>query len=742
MVVNTSKITGFVVLPNDTVREKSKIIFQMIGFDTDADDRATVVPIPIEAPIADDGSIDVDLWPNPEGVRSTLYGVTASLYNGIRPVLVDLGKISVPVSGGPFDLNDLLPVAPPAGARVEDYIAYLQSAVAQAEAAAASTVDVADDADRAEAARDAAEAAADASIQAGQWDQEVANAAARLALTGLATNWQVYQLDTEHVWRWDGAAWVDRGASPLALKANLAALVATGFERAALVDNFDTITTSGEYRTGGFAVGNPWPGVNAVVNHIEYTGGRAWQMAFQANAAAPKVAVRYRNGSSVWTSDWSEVLIGAVSSDQIALGAVTNHKHPIAERADDWNVINKTGWYRSPNVSGVVPGLPTPGTGVWNMILHHIESLGGRAVQTAYSMSDPVRSWSRNKTTSGLWNDWVESLTVAPGLVLAGRDPASPYLDAGAVSVVPLESRFHGQTSVEVYSNSAALLYGHYDQMMADHPDYVSRITLGQDDFGNDIHEYTFAAPKLRGAGHTTLNKAHPKIVVVNAVHPTERTSIMANLCFFDNLCNHWQQDDQLAQLRWGARIVLLAIANPSGVNAGTRFNANGVNVGRNLSWEWDNNDSPDRGPAPLSEPEAQHIAALPDRHPDACAFIDHHGHSGSHFTWIGARRDETFAIAKHTARRLENLIRRNFLPGAYTDNTLTAVTETTIGGPPSEWAMVYGRNAFLLEQAESRSWAGVSLRDQQRIAVLGLRELIFENWRRESETAGYVDPP
>lgn len=83
-----------------------------------------------------------------------------------------------------------------------------QAALAAAEKAAAET------------ARLAAQAAADASIQAGQWDQEVADEAARLALTGLATNWQVYQLDTEHVWRWTGSAWVDRGQSPLALKAD------------------------------------------------------------------------------------------------------------------------------------------------------------------------------------------------------------------------------------------------------------------------------------------------------------------------------------------------------------------------------------------------------------------------------------------------------------------------------------------------------------------------------------------
>jgi len=57
------------------------------------------------------------------------------LYNGRSPTLVDLGKIEVPDTGGPYDLNDLLPVAPPAGATVADYLAYLESAVSAAESA-------------------------------------------------------------------------------------------------------------------------------------------------------------------------------------------------------------------------------------------------------------------------------------------------------------------------------------------------------------------------------------------------------------------------------------------------------------------------------------------------------------------------------------------------------------------------------------------------------------------------------
>lgn len=144
MAVSTTTINGDIFLPTGAVREKSFVIFEMTGFDTSADNDAIVVPYPIRAAIADDGSIDVELWPNPIGIRSTLYNVTIEIYDGYKPKLVNCGKISVPATSGPYDLNDLLPLSPPADATVDEYIAYLAAAVAEAEAAAAIAVGVAD----------------------------------------------------------------------------------------------------------------------------------------------------------------------------------------------------------------------------------------------------------------------------------------------------------------------------------------------------------------------------------------------------------------------------------------------------------------------------------------------------------------------------------------------------------------------------------------------------------------------
>lgn len=50
---------------------------------------------------------------------------------------------------------------------------------------------------------------------------------------------------------------------------------------------------------------------------------------------------------------------------------------------------------------------------------------------------------------------------------------------------------------------------------------------------------------------------------------------------------------------------------NPDGVAAGTRWNANGVDLNRNFSWGWRADDG---GPEPLSEPETRAAVGLVDR--------------------------------------------------------------------------------------------------------------------------------
>jgi protein MpaA len=64
----------------------------------------------------------------------------------------------------------------------------------------------------------------------------------------------------------------------------------------------------------------------------------------------------------------------------------------------------------------------------------------------------------------------------------------------------------------------------------------------------------------------------------------------------------------------------LIPELNADGVAAGTRWNANGVDLNRNFPWGWRADDG---GPAPLSEPETQAITSLIDEiAPDVVVWV------------------------------------------------------------------------------------------------------------------------
>ena len=64
----------------------------------------------------------------------------------------------------------------------------------------------------------------------------------------------------------------------------------------------------------------------------------------------------------------------------------------------------------------------------------------------------------------------------------------------------------------------------------------------------------------------------------------------------------------------------LVPEANPDGITAGTRWNADGVDLNRNFSWTWRPDDG---GPAPISEPETQALTALIDTlRPDVVVWV------------------------------------------------------------------------------------------------------------------------
>ena len=60
-----------------------------------------------------------------------------------------------------------------------------------------------------------------------------------------------------------------------------------------------------------------------------------------------------------------------------------------------------------------------------------------------------------------------------------------------------------------------------------------------------------------------------------------------------------------------GATLLVVPDANPDGSKAGTRQNADGVDLNRNFPHDWQPRDQQYSGPAPLSEPESRALVRL-----------------------------------------------------------------------------------------------------------------------------------
>lgn len=97
-------------------------------------------------------------------------------------------------------------------------------------------------------------------------------------------------------------------------------------------------------------------------------------------------------------------------------------------------------------------------------------------------------------------------------------------------------------------------------------------------------------------------------VVVIGAVHGNEPASppvvrSLVQLAYPDDV-----------------EVWLVPVLNPDGVAAGTRWNANGVDLNRNFPWGWRADDG---GPAPLSEPESAAAVALVERvSPDLVVWV------------------------------------------------------------------------------------------------------------------------
>ena len=156
MALTKTTVTGRLPLPTDLVLPYGTVWFALRKLDVDKASNDVLMPVPVTAAIAANGTFSIDLWPNERGERGTVYDVSAHLKVGASrsDTVVSMGIIIVP-EVGPVDIAALMQI-PTDAPTAPDVLAQVLAAAAVAEGVQASAAQVRQDRLASEAAATAA----------------------------------------------------------------------------------------------------------------------------------------------------------------------------------------------------------------------------------------------------------------------------------------------------------------------------------------------------------------------------------------------------------------------------------------------------------------------------------------------------------------------------------------------------------------------------------------------------------
>src|SRR5699024_3874510 len=190
-----------------------------------------------------------------------------------------------------------------------------------------------------------------------------------------------------------------------------------------------------------------------------------------------------------------------------------------------------------------------------------------------------------------------------------------------------------------------------YDDLMEKFPNYITRTLLGSDQDDNPIYKYDFIPEKtpnhVNGIDFDDSNE-YFKIFLTTGSHGHEKEALFSGYNMFKQLCENWNSDPILEDMRWNIHFSVIPVVCPYGVNNNQRKNGNGVDILRNLPNVWEISthsteptDSTYRGVSPLSELEAKYLYEAYKKEKwdyvaDFHNFFDF-GDEKFNFIWVGA---------------------------------------------------------------------------------------------------------
>lgn len=259
---------------------------------------------------------------------------------------------------------------------------------------------------------------------------------------------------------------------------------------------------------------------------------------------------------------------------------------------------------------------------------------------------------------------------------------------------------------VNVWDLDIYKVYGFYDALVDEYPEYVSRTFLGNDEGGFPLYRYDFKPTPIINA-----QKDIPKIIAT-CTHGHENWATYAMALFFDELARNWKEKDVLRMLRWNVHFIVVPNKNPWGFNNHSRLNFNGVDLARNYPAGW----SPDYtdieydypGTEPLSEFGTQVFDQLLKENQDALFVVDSHNYGGDPATggdllYIGSRDNASLELGEQHVRLIGTLAKMDgyVSPGARVGQVRTSVAGGSLTRQVNDY---YNMHGLLLETSNTLS--------------------------------------
>ncbi|WEI10073.1 M14 family metallopeptidase [Acinetobacter soli] len=296
---------------------------------------------------------------------------------------------------------------------------------------------------------------------------------------------------------------------------------------------------------------------------------------------------------------------------------------------------------------------------------------------------------------------------------------------------------YYQANNIVIPFNQAQKVYDFFDNLMASNTNYISKIQIGTSTRGLPVYQYKFTPPSKRIGSTLTQSQVKPVRIMINAgIHGSEKNGIIAVMCIFENLVNHWREFEFYDDLRMHCEFVVTPMMNIDGTNAITRKNSNGVDCNRNFDWNWSVGGSTDpasenyRGNTPFSEVESRIYRDAVLAYPDADLYIDVHHGGEAEIMWLGSNLQDNIELLTNVGTEMSTYFHKHINPSLDPQTRLLYITGNG-DGTAAGYLCSTGKSALLFEGIGSDNTNIQTVFNARRFNELCLLKIIYSAFMR-----------